>query len=502
MSYDHYQIPFARPQSEQASYIGNLVLDLSTKKPPDNNRKDTNDTKSPADSSGEVIQIKPLQELIRPTSDVHKLFMAFNKKYFCDKLSAVRLSWSKQLTACAGFCVVKRDGICLITLNWPLLKRSPKKDLVQTLLHEMIHAYLLIVHNNYEHGPEFQKHMHRINAETGTNITLELHKFPDEVRLYRPHWWRCIGRCQKWKPYFGMVRRATNRPPGPNDCWWKQHQDTCGGKFIKIREPNKPQNKDKPAIPNDDIDKLVPVQMELPPFINLTGKDPVLGTSQPRDNSNYAAVRNHWINKFSSPQNVAATPNKRSSNNDPSISEISPKRVKPASPNDIQTSSDLVKCPVCEKSVSEAEINSHLDQCLQNQTVRSSTKDLTSNCPIGTVKLNEPVQTCVNSSDEFKPTDSESVPCLACNKKIIKSELNVHLEECMGCKNIFNSISDDVTEEEDDSLKDEAHKNTYNCPACYLWFTDHEINSHLDRCLLADSSLDRSLICSFSKDSS
>lgn len=41
--------------------------------------------------------------------------------------------------------------------------------------HEMIHAYLFVTHNNRDregHGPEFCKHMHRINKEAGTNITV------------------------------------------------------------------------------------------------------------------------------------------------------------------------------------------------------------------------------------------------------------------------------------------------------------------------------------------
>ncbi|KAF2898544.1 hypothetical protein ILUMI_07615 [Ignelater luminosus] len=200
--------------------------------------------------------------------------------------------------------------------------------------------------------------------------------------------------------------------------------------------------------------------MKLPPLTSFTGKDQVLESSQPKDNSNYAAVRKHSINKAPSPQNVAAASNKRSSDHDSSISENSPKHVKPGYSNDTQTSSDLVKCPESEKSDLDTEINSHLDWCLQNQTVTSSTKDLTSKYPVKTVKLNEHVQMCVNSSDELKPTEPESIPCLVCNKKIIKSKLNAHLEKCMGCRNIFNNIGDDVTEEEDDSLKDETW-NTY-----------------------------------------
>lgn len=66
---------------------------------------------------------------------------------------------------------VGRGGMCSITLSEPLLKLRPRKDLVETLLHEMIHAYLFVTHNNRDkdgHGPEFQKHMHRINADAGS----------------------------------------------------------------------------------------------------------------------------------------------------------------------------------------------------------------------------------------------------------------------------------------------------------------------------------------------
>lgn len=47
--------------------------------------------------------------------------------------------------------------------------------LFQTLLHEMIHAYLFVTNNDKDregHGPEFCKHMHRINRLSGANITV------------------------------------------------------------------------------------------------------------------------------------------------------------------------------------------------------------------------------------------------------------------------------------------------------------------------------------------
>ena len=28
-----------------------------------------------------------------------------------------------------------------------------------------------------------------------------------------------------------------NRAPGPYDRWWKEHENSCGGTFAKIKEP-------------------------------------------------------------------------------------------------------------------------------------------------------------------------------------------------------------------------------------------------------------------------
>ena len=63
------------------------------------------------------------------------------------------------------------------------------------------------------------------------------HTFHDEVALYKQHWWKCNGPCVSRKPFYGLVKRSMNRAPGPNDLWWKEHQRTCGGAFVKIKEP-------------------------------------------------------------------------------------------------------------------------------------------------------------------------------------------------------------------------------------------------------------------------
>ncbi|KAM6217494.1 DNA-dependent metalloprotease SPRTN [Rhynchocyon petersi] len=224
-------------------------------------------------------------ELVDPTPDLQALFVQFNDRFFWGQLEAVEVKWSMRMTLCAGICSYEgRGGICSIRLSEPLLKLRPRKDLVETLLHEMIHAYLFVTNNDKDregHGPEFCKHMHRINRLTGANITV-YHTFHDEVDEYRRHWWRCSGPCQHRKPYYGYVKRATNRAPSAQDYWWAEHQSTCGGTFIKIKEPEnyskKSRGKTKAGtrpVPAADPDK--PGRGETQRLIPFTGKGYVLG---------------------------------------------------------------------------------------------------------------------------------------------------------------------------------------------------------------------------------
>lgn len=210
--------------------------------------------KRKVDSSGDVLAPyssfepeRPMSivdeswEMLDPSPDVRAMFLQFNDMFFWGKLCGVEVKWSPRMTLCAGVCSYEgRGGLCSIRLSEPLLKLRPRRDLVQTLLHEMIHALLFVTQNNRDrdgHGPEFCKHMDRINKATGTKITV-YHTFHDEVDQYRQHWWRCNGPCQTRKPFFGYVKRAMNRAPSAHDPWWVDHQRTCGGTYVKIKEPD------------------------------------------------------------------------------------------------------------------------------------------------------------------------------------------------------------------------------------------------------------------------
>ncbi|OWZ05509.1 hypothetical protein PHMEG_00022394 [Phytophthora megakarya] len=184
--------------------------------------------------------LAPENEYLDPNPDLHSLFLEYNRMFFEGRLAGCEVKWSKRMTLCAGLCSFQpRSGFCSIRLSEPLLKLRPRSDMVNTLLHEMIHAYVFVatpVRDHEDHGPLFQAHMHRINEAAKTKITV-FHTFHDEVDSYRQHVWQCNGSCQRTAPYFGLVKRAMNRAPGPTDFWWPDHERKCGGIYIKIKEP-------------------------------------------------------------------------------------------------------------------------------------------------------------------------------------------------------------------------------------------------------------------------
>ncbi|XP_030379059.1 uncharacterized protein LOC115627506 [Scaptodrosophila lebanonensis] len=190
--------------------------------------------------------VHPEWELVDPTPDVFAMFVRFDQRFFQDRLGAVRVEWSKRMYSCAGICYQRGNRLIkdiVIRLSAPLLKLRPRKDLVETLLHEMIHAYCFVLNiqeGNGGHGPNFKRIMNTINKVAGTNITV-YHTFHDEVNVYKTHIWRCNGICQHHNPFQGWVKRTCNRAPGPSDQWWEKHQRECGGTFVKMSEPSKPK---------------------------------------------------------------------------------------------------------------------------------------------------------------------------------------------------------------------------------------------------------------------
>ncbi|KAF9194089.1 hypothetical protein BGZ51_001068 [Haplosporangium sp. Z 767] len=173
-----------------------------------------------------------------PFKDLHGLFLAFNDQFFESKLSACEVRWSPRMTRWSQYCSIR--------LSEPLLKFRPESDYIDTLLHEMIHAYLFVtkaIQDHDSHGADFQYHMNRINKQAGTTITI-YHTFHDEVRHYQTHVWKSPHLYIYRDPYW--VGFLNVRPPQPADSWFSEHESTCGGTYTKISEPEPTKKKSKP----------------------------------------------------------------------------------------------------------------------------------------------------------------------------------------------------------------------------------------------------------------
>eukprot|EP01095_Lingulamoeba_sp_RSL-Kostka_P000446 TRINITY_DN1071_c4_g1_i1.p1 TRINITY_DN1071_c4_g1~~TRINITY_DN1071_c4_g1_i1.p1 ORF type:complete len:377 (-),score=74.85 TRINITY_DN1071_c4_g1_i1:10-1086(-) len=184
------------------------------------------------------IEFKSIINSINP--DIYELFRKYNKLLFNDELARCELKFSNRMKLCAGLCEYKR-GHCCIKLSEPILKFRTTLDMINTLLHEMIHAFLFVTYNSRDrdaHGPNFQFHQNRINTILQSNITI-YHSFIDEVNFYRVHWWSC-DQCNL------TIKRSMNRKPSLHDRWWNDHLNRCpNGKFIKIKEPDNYKDKNK-----------------------------------------------------------------------------------------------------------------------------------------------------------------------------------------------------------------------------------------------------------------
>ncbi|XP_041433444.1 DNA-dependent metalloprotease SPRTN-like [Xenopus laevis] len=177
-------------------------------------------------------------ETIDPYPDLQALFHEFNQRFFSGMLPEMEVKWSTKMTRAAGMThhlLGDNDNCvqCKIHLSQPILELRPRRDTVESLLHEMIHAYLCVTKSKDpgdDHGPNFQHLMGILNETLGTNIAIQ-HNFHKEVEALKKHQWECDGPCKK------IVKRARNLAPSAKERWFQEHEQTCGGNFIKTSEP-------------------------------------------------------------------------------------------------------------------------------------------------------------------------------------------------------------------------------------------------------------------------
>lgn len=389
-------------------------------------------------------------ETIDPNPDIHGLFLAFNQQYFWSSLDMVTVQWSNRMTVCAGLCRYEK-GFCSIGLSVPLLKLRPRKDLVETLLHEMIHAYLFITNKDHldrdGHGSEFCKHMYRINVKAGTKISI-YHNFHEEVKLYKQHWWKCNGPCQKNKPFYGYVKRSMNRAPGPNDKWWANHQAICSGIFIKVKEPEGYGMKKKAVAQSISKPSTKPKN-------KITNFIKVLDSSTkkcPEKNNAISSTSTESVNKQEIPQ----------------------KNI------NLKNLDETMLCPVCNESIFTEWLNDHLQNCSQLKEMFGNEINNKCKCPACSVMvdrslMNEHLDDCKMLNSVFENDesvvildDANYVNCPNCNKVVKDNNINEHLDICLL----------------EESPKPRSVKNKIICSYCKKIFTSViELDNHIDNCL-------------------
>jgi hypothetical protein len=241
------------------------------------------------------------------------------------------------------------------------LKFRPFEDLVNTLLHEMIHAFLFVtrrVAGRDGHGDAFTTLMDEINSKAGTSITV-YHNFTDEVDFYRVHVWRCTGQCRFQAPYFGIVKRSMNRPPQKADSWFSSHQLRCGGEFVKISGPNglDANGKDIKNADTDaksskkkrkgkEIEQDTKNQRKILDF--LVGKD-VMNECVETVTQKEDILPIDKDKKFKTIEIIDLTDDCLTTGESSLVRHVIP---------------DSVECPICMHSVLSSEINMHLDECI------------------------------------------------------------------------------------------------------------------------------------------
>ncbi|KAJ0061214.1 hypothetical protein NL108_013511, partial [Boleophthalmus pectinirostris] len=335
---------------------------------------------------------------------------------------------------CAGVCSYEgRGGLCSIRLSEPLLKLRPRKDLVETLLHEMIHALLFVTQNNRDrdgHGPEFCKHMNRINQASGTKISI-YHTFHDEVDVYRQHWWRCDGPCQNRKPYFGYVKRAMNRAPSHLDPWWEDHRRTCGGTYTKVKEPEgygkkKGSKKDKTSASDKptSISGKEKTENSKPSTSDLFNKS---------NSKSSTSVPNLTPSKSTPSKSIHSKyPPVIPTNNSPEKATHS-KYFNEANTNRSSTGGQGSKKRSWEDSRSSASIFDYFQKTIEGNSVDSISAN-SSKPKSATVTTSAPPQTSMGQNTATSSSSSSSavmVSCPVCLVKVQEAKINEHLDSCL-----------------------------------------------------------------------
>lgn len=86
----------------------------------------------------------------------------------------------------------------------------------------------------------------------------------------------------------------------------------------------------------------------------------------------------------------------------------------------------------------------------------------------------------VSNSSEIISNKEESCECPVCNKKVLMSELNQHLDICLKSEEMKNEIKTEIVD-----LSDSFHsEETKECPLCNKQIPTSTFDTHVEKCLM------------------
>ena len=139
--------------------------------------------------------------LLPTEGDLQLLFAHLNSLHFAGEVPAYRIAYNRRMTSVAGRITYRPP---LIELSIPLLGKHPL-TLPQTLLHEMVHAWLHARRLPSGHGIHFKRKMREVG------LSSIYHSLPVPRRRSRMRYRLSCPRCSA-----ELIRRR--RPGVPVSC--------------------------------------------------------------------------------------------------------------------------------------------------------------------------------------------------------------------------------------------------------------------------------------------
>lgn len=179
-----------------------------------------------ANKRGMYTQEELNQVLTDQLPDIYAVFRAYNEEYFDGLIGGFEVRWCARLWIQAGKTTtfpLKR-----ITISTKLLIGREIRIMVETLLHEMIHAYLFCNDHPHplQHGEDFVKVMTETNILSTLNIGIL-----DEGGLDHIAHLQVIWECSKCKEQIVRFKRKSRQL---NDKTARLHRVRCRGTWRMV----------------------------------------------------------------------------------------------------------------------------------------------------------------------------------------------------------------------------------------------------------------------------